>query len=69
MPSRIHAANAARRRFAAVFAHNLALPQPGMIGKKSCKHDFLPIIPGWLNCYNKFRFLSKNTTQLSKKVV
>ncbi len=39
------------RRFAAFFAHNLALPQPGAIGKKSCKHDFLPITPGWLNCY------------------
>ncbi len=43
----------ALRRFAAIFAHEMALTQPRVFGKNLCEHNFCPNYGGWLNWEDK----------------
>ena len=41
----------ALRRFATIFAHNLALSTALYVSAKSCEHDLCAYVQGCLNCY------------------
>ena len=41
----------ALRRFAPIFAHNLALSTTLYVSAKSCEHDLCAYVQGCLNCY------------------
>ena len=41
----------ALRRFATIFAHNLALSTTLYVSAKSCEHDLCAYVQGCLNCY------------------
>ena len=45
----------ALRRFATIFAHNLALRTTLYVSAKSCEHDLCAYVQGCLNCYSNYK--------------
>ena len=57
----------ALRRFATIFAHNLALSTTLYVSAKSCEHDLCAYVQGCLNCYFQriTRYLTNFTVTIS----